>query len=123
MVFSIVLAGITTGGISAREWKWVIVGSPGVGKSVLTVLLCFHLAKEYKYPVFLGSQLKGDGVEMEKISTAGRRAGEVVICIYPGGKAVGYPGPTEARTNMIDVYDASHDPSGIDRLCQTLCLL
>ena len=101
----------------------MIVGSPGAGKSVLTVLLCFHLAKEYKYPVFLGRQLKGDGVEMEKISTAGRRAGEVVICIYPGGKAVGYPGPTEARTNMIDVYDASHDPSGIDRLCQTLCLL
>lgn len=114
MVFSIVLAGITKGEITGKEKMWVIVGSPGVGKSVLTVLLCFHLAKEYKYPVFLGRQLKGDGVEME--TPAGRRAGEVVICIDPGGKAVGYPGPATVRTDLIDVYDASHDPSGIQRL-------
>ena len=46
-VWSIVLNGLITGS------QWVIVGSPGMGKSVLTVLLCFHIAKAYNIPVFL----------------------------------------------------------------------
>jgi hypothetical protein len=93
VVFSILEAGITTG-ITEDELKWVIVGSPGVGKSVLTVLLCFHLAKEHKQPVFLARQWKGEG---------GNPAGNVAICIYPGGKAVGYPGPTKKITNLVNV--------------------
>ena len=74
-VWSIVLKGLIE-----EESQWVIVGSPGIGKSVLTVLLCFHLAKAFNVPVVLARQLKGQG---------GPQGGQVIICIHPGGEAVG----------------------------------
>ena len=76
-VWSILVDGITT-----EQSKWIIIGSPGVGKSVLAVLLCFHLARDLKMPVFLARKLKGEG------NLAG---GEAAICIEPTGKAVAYP--------------------------------
>ena len=78
VVWSLVLDGIIK-----RESKWVLAGSPGVGKSVLTVLLCFHLAQVHGASVFLARKLKG---EFE-----GPQRGSVAICIHPGGRAVGYP--------------------------------
>ena len=84
-VWSIVLKGLIGGS------QWVIVGSPGMGKSVLTVLLCFHIAKAYNIPVFLARQLKGEG---------GPQGGQVVLCIRPGGETEGYPKRREDRCDM-----------------------
>ena len=69
-------------GIAEQQSKWVIIGSPGVGKSILTVLLCFYLARDLNLPVFLARQLKGEG---------GSTGGEVAICLQPGGGVMAYP--------------------------------
>jgi predicted ATP-dependent serine protease len=67
---------IVSDGISNKS-KYVLVGSSGVGKSVLIVLLCFHLAKQLNIPVFLVRQLKGE---------EGRQQGDTIaICIQPNG--------------------------------------
>jgi hypothetical protein len=80
VVWSIVLDGLTD---KPKPSKWVIVGSPGVGKSVLTVLLCFHLAKKFRKAVFLARQLKGeDDAPLPN---------EVALCFHPNGKVVGFP--------------------------------
>jgi hypothetical protein len=73
---------ILVDGIATRKTKWVVIGSPGVGKSILTVLVCFHLARALKMPVFLARQLKGDG---------GLTGGVVAICIQPDGGVMAYP--------------------------------
>ena len=73
---------ILVDGITKQESKWVIIGSPGVGKSILTVLLCFYLARDLNKPVFLARQLKGEG---------GSTGGEVAICIQPDGGIMAYP--------------------------------
>ena len=75
-VWSILLDGLI------NKSKWVLVGSPGVGKSILAVLLSFHIAKNFKKPVFLARLTKG---------LNGETAGEKAICISPGGVAEGYP--------------------------------
>ena len=80
VVWSIVLNGLTH---KPKPSKWVIVGSPGVGKSVLTVLLCFHLAKKFGKSVFLARQLKGED------DAPLRNA--VALCFHPNGKVVGFP--------------------------------
>jgi hypothetical protein len=80
-VWSIVCRGIVE-----ERTKWVIVGSPGVGKSVLTVLASFHLARSFNRPVFLARQLKGEGEGSDNEALA-----TVAVCIYPGGRAVGFP--------------------------------
>ena len=69
----------------------MIVGSPGVGKSVLTVLLCFHLATKFRIPVIFARQLKGENGPQQK---------SVIICIRPGGEAVGYPKKPEDGVDM-----------------------
>jgi hypothetical protein len=86
-VWSIVIGGLT----GEPPSQWVIVGSPGVGKSVLTVLLCFHLAKKFNVPVVFARQLKGE---------SGPQQGSVIICIRPGGEAVGYPKRREDKFDM-----------------------
>ena len=78
-----VVWSILVDGITKQRTKWVIVGSPGVGKSVLTVLLCFYLAQAHNAPVFLARKLKGEVEETD--------SGTVAVCIHPGGRAVGYP--------------------------------
>ena len=77
-----VVWSILVDGITKKESKWVIIGSPGVGKSILTVLLCFYLARDLNKPVFLARQLKGEG---------GSTGGEVAICLQPGGGVMAYP--------------------------------
>lgn len=77
-----VVWSILVDGITKKESKWVIIGSPGVGKSILTVLLCFYLARDLNKPVFLARQLKGEG---------GSTGGEVAICLQPGGGIMAYP--------------------------------
>ena len=86
-VWSIVTSGLT----GEPPSQWVIVCSPGIGKSVLTVLLCFHLAKEFRIPVIFVRQLKGE---------KGPQQGSVIICIRPGGDAVGYPKKREDKFDM-----------------------
>lgn len=76
---------IVVNGIAVDKSKWVIFGSPGVGKSMLTVLMCFHLARTCNKPVFLARQLKGeDDAPLRN---------PVAICFHPGvgGKVVGFP--------------------------------
>jgi len=75
-VWSILIDGIVT-----QQSKWALIGSPGVGKSILAVLLCFYLARDLGLPVFLARQLKGE---------SGVR-GEVAIRIEPSGQVVAYP--------------------------------
>jgi hypothetical protein len=65
-------------GIIERKQTWAFVGSPGVGKSILIVLICCHLAKDINRSVFLARNLKG--VE------DGNPNGEVALFMYPGGK-------------------------------------
>jgi hypothetical protein len=74
---------IVIDGISKDRSKWVMVGSPGVGKSVLTVLLCFHLARRFGLRVFLARQLKDELHESQ--------LGDTVICIDRDISAVGFP--------------------------------
>ena len=81
-------------GIVKQESKWVIIGSPGVGKSVLTVLLCFYLARDLNMPVFLARQLKG---------IKGSTGGEVAICIEPAGKVVAYPSTPKGDVDLRSV--------------------
>ena len=66
--------------------KWVIIGSPGVGKSVLLVLQCLYLATVHKQPVFLARQLKGD-------TATKKQTGMVALCIRPDGRVTGYDSP------------------------------
>ena len=81
VVWSIVLNALTH---KPKPSKWVIVGSPSVGKSVLTVLLCFHLAKKFGKAVFLARQLKG-----EDDAPLLRKA--VALCFHSNGKVAGFP--------------------------------
>jgi hypothetical protein len=78
--------------IVTQQSKLALVGSPGVGKSILTVLLCFYLARELQMPVFLARKLYGE---------SGVR-GEVAICIEPAGSVVAYP------SRPTDVLDLSY---------------
>ena len=93
VVWSIVLDGI-----AKQQTKWVIVGSPGVGKSVLTVLLCFHLAQAHGASVFLARKLKGEfeGPQMDSVA----------ICIHPGGRAVGYPKDPDEKIELKTISAA-----------------
>ena len=71
---------IVVDGIAVDRSKWVIVGFPGVGTSVLTVLMCFHLARTCNKAVFLARQLKGeDDVPLRSC---------VPICFHPGGSGL-----------------------------------
>jgi DNA-binding FrmR family transcriptional regulator len=113
VVWSIVLDGLTD---KPKPSKWVIVGSPGVGKSVLTVLLCFHLAKKFGKAVFLARQLKGeDDAPLRN---------EVALCFHPNGKVVGFPRakPSEpletAEAGMTD--DSEVDLGKLSREFQSL---
>ena len=83
---------ILVDGIVKQKSKWVIIGSPGVGKSILTVLLCFYLARDLNRPVFLARQLKG---------VSGVLKGVVAICIEPGGRMVAYP--SRPSSNIVDL--------------------
>ena len=78
-----VVWSILVDGIAKQKTRWVMFGSPGVGKSILTVLLCFHLAQAHGKPMFLVRRLYGEN--------DGPQSGVVAICIHPGGRAVGYP--------------------------------
>ena len=89
MVWSIVVDGIIT-----QQSKWVMIGSPGVGKSILTVLLCFHLARDFDRPVFLARQLNGE---------SGIMKGEVAICIEPAGKVLAYPSRSSDTVDLEDI--------------------
>ena len=87
---------ILVDGLVTQQSKYVMIGSPGVGKSILTVLLCFYLARDLHKPVFLARQLNG----------AARSVGGVeAICIHPGGAAVVYPG---YRYDIVDLGEISH---------------
>jgi hypothetical protein len=88
-------------GIVDNRSKWVLVGSPGVGKSVLAVLLSFHLAKSCNKPVFLARQLKGEADQILK---------SVAICIQPGGEAEGFPKDTNADIELKSVSMAFRRP-------------
>jgi hypothetical protein len=90
-VWSILVDGIVT-----QQSKWVLIGSPGVGKSILTVLLCFHLARNLGMPVFLARQLKGE---------SGALKGEVAICIEPAGTVVAYPSRPSDRVDLADILE------------------
>ena len=79
-----VVWSILIGGIVKEQSKWVIIGSPGVGKSVLTVLLCFYLARNLNMPVFLARKLNGE---------RGSTGGAVAIYIQPDGGVMAYPSP------------------------------
>ena len=81
-------------GIAKQQSKWVIIGSPGVGKSILTVLLCFYLARDLNMPVFLARQLKGE---------SGIMKGEVAICIEPAGRVVAYPSRPSDKVDLEDI--------------------
>ena len=83
-------------GIAEQRTRWVIVGSPGVGKSVLTVLASFHLARSFNRPVFLARQLKGEGRDENS-------RGTVALCIHPGGLAVAYPKKRGGYFNMLAI--------------------
>jgi hypothetical protein len=84
-------------GIVENRTKWVLVGSPGVGKSVLAVLLSFHLAKSCNKPVFLARQLKGEGSLRQK---------EVAICIHPGGEVEGFTKVPEVMFSLDTICSA-----------------
>ena len=84
-------------GIIERKKKWAIVGSPGVGKSILTVLICCHLAKDFNRSVFLARKLKGE---------EDNPTGEAGVFMYPGGKAVGHRGPLDFRKIYTSNYDS-----------------
>lgn len=86
-----------------------MIESPtGVGKSVLTVLMCFYLAKECGKPVLLIRKLRGEGP-----SNAGVVAVHLVPGAYPEVKAVGFgyynykelPGIDEKQKNTMYVLD------------------
>ena len=81
-------------GIAKQESKWVIVGSPGVGKSVLTVLLCFYLARDFTMPVFLARQLKG---------RKGSTGGSVALCIQAGSGVMAYPSTPKDDVDLRSV--------------------
>jgi hypothetical protein len=83
-------------GIVENRSKWVLVGSPGVGKSVLAVLLSFHLAKSCNKPVFLARQLKGEGM----------RQNVVAICIRPGGEAEGFTKAPNVMFSLDEICSA-----------------
>ena len=97
-----VVWSILVDGITKQRTKWVIVGSPGVGKSVLTVLLCFYLAQAHNAPVFLARKLKGEVEETER--------GIVAICIHPGGRAVGYPRSPNEKIDLDTINEAFRKP-------------
>ena len=88
-------------GIVENRSKWVLVGSPGVGKSVLAVLLSFHLAKSCNKPVFLARQLKGEDDTVQNL---------VAICIHPGGEAEGFPKDTNTDIELQSVSMAFTRP-------------
>ena len=71
---------IVVDGITKKESRWAIIGSHGVGKSVLTVLLCFYLAQDR--PVFFARKMNGQGETFK---------GQAAICVQPGGGAMAYP--------------------------------
>ena len=83
-------------GIVKQQSKWVIIGSPGVGTSILTVLLCFYLARDLNMPVFLARQMKGE---------SGFMKGEVAICIKPGGSVVAYPSRPSNKVDLEDILE------------------
>ena len=83
-------------GIVENRSKWVLVGSPGIGKSVLAVLLSFHLAKSCNKPVFLARQLKGEGM----------RQNVVAICIRPGGEAEGFTKAPNVMFSLDEICSA-----------------
>ena len=87
---------ILVDGITNKKSKWVIIGSPGVGKSILTVLLCFYLARNFNMSVFLARKLKG-----ENSSLRGRAA----ICIEPAGRVVAYPSRSNTKVDLDDIFD------------------
>ena len=95
--FSIIVSGIID-----RGEKWAFVCSPGVGKSVLTVLICWHLATNFERSVFLARILKGGEANP---------TGEVAVFMYPGRKAVGHCGPVDFRK----IYQSSFDNNSESR--------
>lgn len=102
MVWSTLATGIAADNDNS---KWVVMGSPGMGKSVLTVLLCFYLAWHLEKPVFLARQLKGE---------EGTTTGEVAICIYPNGTAEAYPShPSDIvdLPTLLQSFGRSFNPS------------
>ena len=89
-----VVWSILIDGIVKQKSKWVIIGSPGVGKSVLTVLLCFYLARDLNMPVFLARQLNGQGP---------MTVGAVAMCIQPDGGVLAYPSDPDDDVDLRSV--------------------
>ena len=85
--------------LQGRPRRWVMEGSYGVGKSALLLLHCFHLAQSHNLPVFLARKLGSDADRTEE----GVR-GLVAICIFPGGRALGYPVLPKYSDDLRDVY-------------------